>query len=97
MSKVVVHRHAVKYLQRLPKATKQRIKDILEDLASNPLDKPALNACLENGPVTIAFDQGNYESYSGLMKKRMSFMWITSAREGMYTSRCRCPQTFEKM
>ena len=38
MSNVVVHRHAAKYLKRLPKETKDRIKDILKQLENNPLD-----------------------------------------------------------
>lgn len=40
MSKVIVHRHAVKYLQRLPKKTKERIKNILKKLEENPLEQP---------------------------------------------------------
>ena len=37
MSKVVVHRHAAKYLNRLPRETKDRIKEILKELENNPL------------------------------------------------------------
>lgn len=37
MSNVIVHRHAAKYLKRLPKETKDRIKDILKQLEDNPL------------------------------------------------------------
>ena len=33
----IVHRHAAKYLKRLPKGTKDRIKDILKQLENNPL------------------------------------------------------------
>ena len=40
MSKVIVHRQAVKYLQRLPKKTKERIKNILKKLEENPLEQP---------------------------------------------------------
>ncbi len=40
MSKVIVHRHAAKYLKRLPKETKQRIKSILKQLEHDPLDYP---------------------------------------------------------
>jgi mRNA interferase RelE/StbE len=40
MSKVIVHRHAAKYLQRLPKKTKERIKNILKKLEENPLEQP---------------------------------------------------------
>jgi mRNA interferase RelE/StbE len=42
MGKVIVHRHAVNYLQRLPKATKQRIKNILKQLEKDPLDQPGI-------------------------------------------------------
>jgi len=37
MSKVVVHRHAVKYLNHLPKKTKARIKEILKEFEKDPL------------------------------------------------------------
>ena len=37
MSNVIVHRHAAKNLKRLPKETKDRIKDILKQLENNPL------------------------------------------------------------
>jgi len=40
MSKVIVHRHAVKYLQRLPREAKDRIKDLLKHLEENPLNYP---------------------------------------------------------
>ena len=40
MSKVIVHRHAAKYLQRLPNDTKQLIKNILLQLEQNPLNHP---------------------------------------------------------
>jgi mRNA interferase RelE/StbE len=38
MSNVIVHRHAAKYLKRLPKETKDRIKDILKQLENSPLN-----------------------------------------------------------
>jgi len=37
MSNVIVHRHAAKYIKRLPKETKDRIKNILKQLENNPL------------------------------------------------------------
>jgi len=37
MSNIIVHRYAAKYLKRLPKETKDRIKDILKQLENNPL------------------------------------------------------------
>jgi hypothetical protein len=40
MSKVIVHRHVVKYLQRLPREAKDRIKDLLKHLEENPLNYP---------------------------------------------------------
>jgi mRNA interferase RelE/StbE len=42
MSKVIVHRHAAKYLKRLPRDIKQRIKNILVQLEQNPLDQPGI-------------------------------------------------------
>lgn len=42
MSKVIVHRHVAKYLQRLPKEIKERIKDILKQLEENPLEQPGV-------------------------------------------------------
>ena len=42
MSKVIVHRHAAKYLQRLPKEIKERIKGILKELEENPLEQPGV-------------------------------------------------------
>jgi mRNA-degrading endonuclease RelE of RelBE toxin-antitoxin system len=40
MSKVKVHQKAAKYLQRLPKDSKARIKGVLEGLEVNPLGRP---------------------------------------------------------
>lgn len=42
MSKVVVHRNAAKYLQRLPKEIKERVKNILEELQQGPLQNPSV-------------------------------------------------------
>jgi len=42
MSKVVVHRRAAKYLQRIPKAQKEQIKSILEQLRDDPLKFPGV-------------------------------------------------------
>jgi mRNA-degrading endonuclease RelE of RelBE toxin-antitoxin system len=38
MSTVIVHRSAAKYLQKLPKNRKERIKGILRELEKDPLD-----------------------------------------------------------
>lgn len=40
MSNVKVHQKAAKYLQRLPKDSKARIKEILTGLQVNPLEQP---------------------------------------------------------
>ena len=40
MPKVTVHHNVVKYLKRLPKETKDRIKEILKQLEINPLNYP---------------------------------------------------------
>jgi len=37
MSKVIVHRHTEKCLNRLPKETKERIKEILKELEDKPI------------------------------------------------------------
>jgi mRNA interferase RelE/StbE len=44
--KVVVHRRAARYLQRLPPQEKQRIQAALRELASDPLKHPAVKAML---------------------------------------------------
>ena len=46
MSQVIVHRHAARYLSRLPKATKQRIKNILKELVSAPLERSDIKRML---------------------------------------------------
>ena len=38
MSRVIVHRRAAKYLQKLPKVHKERIKNILKKLEESPLE-----------------------------------------------------------
>ena len=40
MSNVIIHRHAAKYLKRLPQDTIERIKKILKEIEDNPLDQP---------------------------------------------------------
>ncbi len=42
MSKVVVHRNAAKYLQRLPEETRERVKKMLEQLQQEPLQNPGV-------------------------------------------------------
>ncbi len=39
MSKVIVHRHAAKYLQRLPKEKKERVTSTLKQLEENPFSQ----------------------------------------------------------
>ena len=43
MSRVIVHRHAAKYYKRLPKKTRDRIKEMLKQLKSNPLGQSGTN------------------------------------------------------
>ncbi|MDY6970294.1 MAG: type II toxin-antitoxin system RelE/ParE family toxin [Spirochaetota bacterium] len=38
MSRVIVHRRAFKYIQKLPKEHKERIKEILKKLEINPME-----------------------------------------------------------
>jgi mRNA interferase RelE/StbE len=42
MSKVIVHNHAVKYLKRLPKETREQIKEILKQLENKPLEHSSI-------------------------------------------------------
>ncbi len=52
MSTLIIHRRAANYLQRLPKTSKERIKDILRKIAANPLAFP--------GVKPMAGDWGGY-------------------------------------
>jgi mRNA interferase RelE/StbE len=38
MSKVILHRHAARYLKRLPKETRERIKETLKEFENHPLE-----------------------------------------------------------
>ncbi|NLD39534.1 MAG: hypothetical protein GX654_21995 [Desulfatiglans sp.] len=40
MAKVIVHHNAVKYLKHLPKEIKDKIKEILKQIESDPLNYP---------------------------------------------------------
>jgi len=42
MRKVIIHRHAAKYLKRLSKDTKQRIKTVLMQIEKAPVDHPSV-------------------------------------------------------
>ena len=42
MSRIILHRHAVKYYKRLPKEISDRIKKILKKLENKPLDQPGI-------------------------------------------------------
>jgi mRNA interferase RelE/StbE len=46
MSKVVIHRKAVKYLNRLPDESRSRIKTLLKELEQSPLDHPDIKRML---------------------------------------------------
>jgi mRNA interferase RelE/StbE len=40
MYRVVVHRRAARYLQRLPRAQRERLQSLLSDLALEPVHRP---------------------------------------------------------
>ena len=40
MSKVIVHRHAARYLKRLPRPRRERIKDLLKKMETGLTDHP---------------------------------------------------------
>ena len=42
MSRVIVHRYPARYLQRLPREIKKRLKNVLQQLEQNPLDLPGV-------------------------------------------------------
>ena len=64
MSKVIVHRQAVKYLNRLPKETKERIKEILKELEDNPLGQSNVKQMVDE--------------WAGQQKGRSSFtQWLS--------------------
>jgi hypothetical protein len=82
MSKVKVHRHAAKYLQRLPKDSKKRIKDVLKRLEVTPLEQPDVRHMVGEWAVgIIEYESERFGSFFGLTKKTTLFMWITSALE----------------
>jgi len=43
MYHVVVHRRAARYLQRLPRAQRERLQSLLSDLALEPVRRPDVN------------------------------------------------------
>lgn len=88
MSKVVVHRHATRYLQHLPKNIKQRIKNVLKQLEQNPLDLPGVKHMAGEWSGYHRLEQENTGSSIGSMIKRILFTWITSAPGGMCISEC---------
>lgn len=44
--RVVVHRRAARYVQRLPSQEKKRVVAALEELATDPLNRPGVKAML---------------------------------------------------
>jgi len=42
MIKVIVHRNAANYFKRLPKKTRERLKNILNQLENDPLSHPSV-------------------------------------------------------
>jgi hypothetical protein len=88
MSRIVVHRYAARYLQRLPKGTKQRIKNVLQQLEQKPLDIPGVKHMAGIGPAIIGYGQESIESSIGSMIKKILFTLTISAPEGMCISEC---------
>ncbi len=70
MSKVIVHRHAVKYLKRLPKSTQQRIKTILKQLEADPLDQ-----------LGIKHMVGDWSGYHRLRAGKLRIIYWYDAKE----------------
>ncbi|MFC1857662.1 type II toxin-antitoxin system RelE/ParE family toxin [Thermodesulfobacteriota bacterium] len=60
MSSVIVHRHAARYLQRLPKDIKQRIKNVLQQLEQNPIDLPGIKHMAGEWSGYCRLRTGNY-------------------------------------
>lgn len=42
MSKVIIHRHAAKYFNRLPQDTRDQVKETLKQLENNPTNKSGI-------------------------------------------------------
>jgi mRNA-degrading endonuclease RelE of RelBE toxin-antitoxin system len=74
MSKVIVHRHAVKYLNRLPKETKDQVKEILKQLEDNPI-----------GQSNVKHMVGKWAGYHGIRagKFRIIF-WYDQSDDVVY-------------
>jgi hypothetical protein len=67
MSNVIVHRHAAEYLKRLPKETKDRIKDILKQLENSPLNHSGIKQMFGEwaGPQNTS---GKAEDFKALIR-----------------------------
>ena len=70
MSKIVVHRHAVKYLNHLPKKTKDPIKEILKELEENPL-----------GQYNVKHMAGEWAGYHRIRAGKLRIIFWFDARE----------------
>ena len=46
MYRIIVHRWAARYLQRLPRPQRERIRTSLSDLASEPIHRPGMRPML---------------------------------------------------
>jgi hypothetical protein len=87
MSKVIIHRHAAKYLHRLPGVARERVKGVLRRLEQRPLEYPGVKSIWQgNGLGITEYARVTLESCFGLMKPRMSFTWITSAHAETFTN-----------
>jgi len=84
MTKVIVHRHVVKYLNRLPKETKQRILEILKKLEDNPLGQSNVKHMVGEWAGYHRIRVGNLRS-SAMSKPMISSTWITSAQKVIFT------------
>ena len=73
MGKVIVHRHAAKYLNRLPKETKERIIEILKELEDNPLGQPNVKHMVGEWAGYHRIRAGKLRSSFGMIKAMMLF------------------------
>ena len=68
MSKVIVHRHAAKYLKRLPNDTKERIKTILKQLGQNPSEHHVIIRSIARRDI-VDDDRDSFKRWSFLLQK----------------------------
>lgn len=74
MSKVIIHRHAAKYLKRLPKESRQRIKNILLELKQNPGGQPGVRQMV-----------GEWDGYYRIRKGKLRIIyWFDEKQDVVY-------------